>query len=481
MMRTTDRLAVVVRATAFCAVVAFAAGCGDEGPATPLQPLLGDLALSLEVTPGAPLLSESVTARIRVAGGDAQAALGTARISWGWTEQYSYLFDDVGRVELQLQFFGGGDQQVRVRIQAGTEERILSQNVHVSVGDHDGSLEMIPITAGPFLRGDDQSAFSLQRPQRQLEISEFALARTEMTNATLAQAIQWAAARGLVQAAADPHFLVSTLAPGGDPTVVLALDASDLIWSGTAIMVRAGRDLYPATGVRWVGAAAVCNWLSSMEALEPCYTFVVSNPLHLYTVTCDFTRRGYRLPTEAEWEKAARGGLSLAAGTNPAPDRSFPWGNQDLHFHINENLDGDPAYPLDLYGSLRANVAAPPNANRPFNGPIFGGALPVGSFPGGRGPYGHDDLYGNAAEWCYDWFAFGYYVDSPADDPHGPDTVLPSIDDVKACRGDSWYGPLIPALNAFSVELGGSKRRWAPYPYSAPFLGFRVAESVAGP
>jgi formylglycine-generating enzyme required for sulfatase activity len=342
-------------------------------------------------------------------------------------------------------------------------------------------LELLPIAAGPFLRGDDQSAFSLQRPQRQIQLSAFALARTEMTNATLAQAVAWAVARGLVQSAADARFLVSTFLPGGDPIVVLDLGASDLLWNGTAAVVIAGRELHPATGVRWVGAAAICNWLSSMEGLDPCYAFVISNPLHLYTVTCDFTRNGYRLPTEAEWEKAARGGLTVPAGTNPTPDRSFPWGNQELHFQIDGNLDGDPAYPLDLFGSLRANVAAPANANRPFTGPIFGGALPVGSFPGGRGPYGHDDLYGNAAEWCYDWFAFGYYADSPPDDPHGPDTVLPSIDDFKAFRGDSWYGPLIPALNAFSVELGGSKRRWATYHYSAPFLGFRVARSGMGP
>jgi len=195
------------------------------------------------------------------------------------------------------------------------------------------------------------------------------------------------------------------------------------------------------------------------------------------TVTCDFTRNGYRLPTEAEWEKAARGGLTLPSGTNATPDRFFPWGNDALYLRIDGNLDGDPPFPFDLYGSLRADVGAPLNASRPFTGPIFGGSLPVGSFPAGRGPYGHDDLMGNIAEWCNDWFGAGYYSDSPDVDPHGPESVLPSIDDFKVLRGDSWYGAYIPAMNAFSVEVGASKRRWATYHFSAPYLGFRVART----
>jgi formylglycine-generating enzyme required for sulfatase activity len=471
----------VIRLVSLCVVVPILCSCGDDDPITPLPPNLDDLAVSLAVEPATPLISEAVTATIRVSGGDARTALAAARIAWGWTEEYSYLFDDLGRVEVQLQFVALGEQQVRVRIQAGQQERVLSQTVQVRAGDGDGSLEMIPVAAGPFLRGDDQSAFSLQRPQRQIQLAAFALARTEVTNATFAQAIQWAASRGLVEAGPSPRFLIWTPIAGGEPQTILDLAASDLLWDGTNASVQPGRELCPVSGARWAGATTVCNWLSEMAGLEPCYTFTPSNPLHLYTVSCDFTRDGYRLPTEAEWEKAARGGLTLMPGPNPSPDRVFPWGQPDLHLRIDLNLDGDPPYPLEMYGSLRANVAAPLNANRPFGGPIFGGSLPVGSFPGGRGPYGHDDLQGNIAEWCHDWFGYGYYTTSPDTDPRGPDAVLPSIDDFKAFRGDSWYGPFIPGLNAFSVEEGCSKRRWATYHFSASFLGFRLARSMPAP
>jgi formylglycine-generating enzyme required for sulfatase activity len=453
------------------------AGCGDE-PAAPPPPTLDDLSLQLEVTPASPLISEAVTARVSITGGD-PSILSGALVSWGWTGEYTYLFDDLNRTELQFQFFATGPQQVRARLTKDGHERLLTQTVTVQAGGGDGSLDMLAIGAGAFLRGDDVSAFSLQTPQRTIELSAFSLARTEMTNFTLAGIANWAVGRGQVGVPpTNTQFLVWTPVAGGQPLIVVDLSLSDLYWNGSGVSILPGRETLPATGVHWAGAAALCNWLSEKEGFDACYTFTPSNPLHLYTVSCDFARNGYRLPTEAEWEKAARGGATLPSGSNPNPVRQFPWGDAALHFRIDENLDGDPDYPMEIFGSLRANTRAPLNAGRPFDGPIFGGALPVGSFPAGRGPYGQDDLIGNVAEWCNDWFGFGYYTDSPSVDPHGPDTVLPSIDDFKSFRGDSWYGSFIPGLNAFSVEEGGSKRRWATYHFAANFLGFRVARSL---
>ncbi|HZL85419.1 MAG TPA: SUMF1/EgtB/PvdO family nonheme iron enzyme [Candidatus Krumholzibacteria bacterium] len=463
-------------------IAAALAGCGEDEPfiAAPPPPL-DTLDLSLEVSSTSVLISEMVTARILVAGGDARSELASAVISWGWVEEYTYLFDDVGRTELDLQFLRIGEQEVRVRIQRNGEERLLSRPVTVRGGESDGSLEMIRVAAGDFLRGDTESAFSFQQPQRRIHVSEFALARTEMTNAALARAINWAAGLGRVERALNAPFLQWMPVPAGELQTILDLSKTNLAWNGSGVSVVPGRETYPVVGVRWYGMAAVCNWLSEMEGLEPCYTFTPSDPLHRYLVTCDLSRNGYRLPTEAEWEKAARGGLMLPAGVNDSPERNYPWGDEDLYFPIDDDLDDSSPTTLDLHGSLRANVAAPLHASRPLQRFLFGGTLPVGSFPNGRGPYGHDDLMGNVAEWCHDWFAPGYYGSSPDVDPTGPATVYPSLDDFKVLRGDSWFGTYIPQWDAFSVEEGGSKRRWAEYHYDASFVGFRVARSLPSP
>ena len=478
-MKSRNSRAFIRSLAVFVALVAaLACACGDDEPVAPQPPTLDELALSLEVGAASPLISDAVTVRLRVDGGDAQPALSSARISWGWTDQYTYLFDDVGRTELQLQFFALGEQHVRVRIEKDGRERTLSQTVVVRGGEGDGSRDLIACPSGPFLRGDDGGPFSWQRPRREIELAPFALARTELTNATCAEAVNWAVAHGLAEVPANMQFLIWSPVPGGASLVAIDFRYSDLAWTGSGVLVPPGKATHPVAGVRWVGATAVCNWLSLMDGLQPCYTYTPSNPLHLYTVACDFTRNGYRLPTEAEWEKAARGGVSLPSGSNPNPGRPFPWGDEPMHFRIDLNLDGDPPYGLEMSGSLRANTRAPDSAERIFFGPIFGGTLPVGSFPAGRGPYGHDDLMGNVAEWCWDWFGFDYYAVSPAADPRGPESVLPSLDDWKAFRGDSWYGPFLPELNAFSVAEGASQRRWAAYPFATNFLGLRLARSL---
>lgn len=107
---------------------------------------------------------------------------------------------------------------------------------------------------------------------------------------------------------------------------------------------------------------------------------------------------GKRLPTEAEWEKAGRGPYG----------RQFPWGDE-----------WDPA-------ERPARLSFP--GLRPMPG-----LQPVGSFAGGRSPYGATDMLGNAFEWVADWYGADYYKVASTLNPVGPD-----IGDQRVIRGGSW-------------------------------------------
>ena len=140
-----------------------------------------------------------------------------------------------------------------------------------------------------------------------------------------------------------------------------------------------GNDSYPVTGVTWYEASAYCSWLSEK------------------------TGNKYRLPTEAEWEKAARG----------TDQRRFPWGNTlDSSYANYDNHQSDPLVPVGYYdGSIRGNLQTRSNAS----------------------PCGAYDMAGNVWDWCADWYDEKYYSVSPTDNPRGPQSGK-----IKAIRGGSW-------------------------------------------
>jgi formylglycine-generating enzyme required for sulfatase activity len=117
---------------------------------------------------------------------------------------------------------------------------------------------------------------------------------------------------------------------------------------------------------------------------------------------------GYRLPTEAEWEKAARGG---------AGGHRFAWSDADTISHERANFysyweGGHPLYTNDL-STTEGYHPTYHTGPEPYT-------APVGSFaPNGYGIY---DMIGNMWEWCWDWYKANYYGTSPGTDPHGPTT-----------------------------------------------------------
>ncbi len=148
-----------------------------------------------------------------------------------------------------------------------------------------------------------------------------------------------------------------------------------------------GRGTMPVINVSWYDAVEFCNWLSEQEGLTPVYSGSGDN------ISCNFDANGYRLPTEAEWEYAARGGNK---------SRGYKYSGSD-------NID-DVAWYIDNSG-IKTHPVGQKKANE----------------------LGLYDMSGNVYEWCWDWY--GYYSSSSQTDPEGP-----SSGSYRVGRGGSWTG-----------------------------------------
>ena len=135
---------------------------------------------------------------------------------------------------------------------------------------------------------------------------------------------------------------------------------------------------------------------------------------------------GKTLPSEAQWEKAARGGIwldgdALASKDNSKPRRKYPWGDEA------PNADNN----------WRANYNAEPRYGKNHG---TKSSSPIGKFYQGMSPYGVMDIAGNVWEWCLDWFDEDYYSYSPRENPTGP-AQPPATEEKpsRVLRGGSWY------------------------------------------
>jgi formylglycine-generating enzyme len=265
--------------------------------------------------------------------------------------------------------------------------------------------DMVMVSAGEFLMGspDDGVSYDDERPQRKVFVGSFRIDRHEITNAFYRQFV-----------AATGHHPPSHL----KPELTLWVHGAPL----------PGGEQHPVVNVSWEDAIAYCRW------------------------------QGKRLPTEAEWEKAARG----------ADGRLYPWGNDWDFTRANsasywagrtiEFKDGEEWKAFWMTGD-----GARLSRERGLNREVL--TLPVGSFPDGASPYGLLDMAGNASEWVQDWYEPYSYLNALLSDPQGPNGQL-----LKVVRGGSW---LKPARN-----LRTSDRDYAFPSDRASGIGFRCAKDA---
>ena len=170
---------------------------------------------------------------------------------------------------------------------------------------------------------------------------------------------------------------------------------------------------HPVQMVDWYDTVKWCNARSQRERLVPVY-YTDAALKQVYTngevdtVYANWTANGYRLPTEAEWEKAARGGLS---------GQRFPWGNTISESQANYSSSNEEPYDLGPHGYNAAFTTG----DKPYTSP-------VGYFP--PNGYGLYDMAGNAAEWVWDWYGQPYAGGS---DPRGS-----TSGNIRILRGGSW-------------------------------------------
>ncbi len=277
------------------------------------------------------------------------------------------------------------------------------------------SHHFVRIPGGEFQMGDSHNHADLAwaRPVRDVYVGTFEIAAHLVTYAEWKLVHDWAVENGYTFE--SPVYNGST-----GPT------SSGLAGWHTGM----DKNMHPAVNFTWYDAVKWCNARSEMEGLQPAY-YTDSKRSVVYRsgdepITSEHVHweaSGYRLPTEAEWEKAARGGLV---------GKRWPWGND----------------------TPRPDLGNFWTAERDDDGH---GTAPVGRFP--PNGYGLYDLCGNVAQWCWDRFEATWYADPSASvtDPRGPDDRNHHL---RAARGSSWrIGVSQPSLHMSSYRAAQTAAR----------------------
>jgi iron(II)-dependent oxidoreductase len=209
---------------------------------------------------------------------------------------------------------------------------------------------MVLVPAGEFLMGSDSWSGS-EKPAHIIYLDSFYIDQFEVSNTAFAEFLN-EVGNQIEGVAGKAHWVEES-------DLDLRIHRVDAVWQADQ-----GWEDHPMNEVTWFGARAFCEW------------------------------RNAHLPSEAEWEKAARG----------TDGRTYPWGEEEPTCEM---------------------------AN--FSG-CYHTSVPVDSYPDWVSPYGAYNMAGNVHEWTNDWYRVDYYANSPYENPSGPENG-----DYKVFRGASWF------------------------------------------
>lgn len=313
---------------------------------------------------------------------------------------------------------------------------VLPATGQSSVGPR-GTIEgMAFIPAGSFIMGDTFGEGCIDEyPVHTVTVSAFYIGCYEVTNDEMVEVLQWAYDNDRIEVSASA--VENAI---GDKRTLLHISEAQcrITWDGKAFGIKADKGSgYPCVEISWYGSVAYCNYRSEMEGLIPCY--------NLDDWSCNWSANGYRLPTDAEWEKAARGG---------AEGHRFPWSDTDTIDLSRANYKSN--------SDLSYDISSTSGHHPDYNNGDFPYTSPVGSFaPNGYGIY---DTAGNVWEWIWDYWDARYYTEEPMTDPRGP-----SSGTYRVVRSGRW------GYDAASCRVSGRRHGW---PSSRRRMGFRVALST---
>jgi formylglycine-generating enzyme required for sulfatase activity len=272
------------------------------------------------------------------------------------------------------------------------------------------------IPQGAFTMGDSLDGLS-DAPTRTVTLDAFYMGKYEVTKAEWDEVRTWGLSNGYTDLAAG---------------------------SGKA-------SNHPVQTITWYDMVKWCNARSQKEGLTPAYytndaqtTIYKTGSVNVTNAQVKWSASGYRLPTEAEWEKAARGGLS---------GKRFPWGDTISHSQANYYASSNFSY--DSSGSVNNFHPTYATGDYPYTSP-------VGAFAANG--YGLHDMACNVVEWCWDWY--GTYASGSQTNPRGTTSGT-----FRVFRGGGW---------SVSADVSRVAYRYYVDPaYTGIGVGFRVLRSLA--